>query len=109
MTIKKIHIKPYISSRQSLDELELNMRGGESRKEELKRRACNGASAILEMKLTEIETAVAKKNKEIYRHTIPYLNLFMSLKKYLPNAEIRNLDLRYENLMLKYRSSANEK
>ena len=68
-----------------------------------------GASAILEIKITEIENAVAEKNKEIYPFTIPYLNLSGSLMEYLPDKKINNLNLRYKNSISKYWEQKNEK
>ena len=61
-----------------------------------------GASAILEIKIMEIEKAIAEKNKEISLFTIPYLSLYGSLKEYLPKNKIKGLDLRYENSISKY-------
>ncbi len=104
MEIKnKLYQRNY-NSRKSLDYLELNMRTGESRKKELKRRAHNGSSAILEMKIIEIEKAVTEKNKnlEIHKLTIPYLHLQKTLEQYLSKKEINKFDLRYHNAIKEY-------
>lgn len=57
---------------------------------------------ILEMKLTEIEEKITKKNIEIYNFTIPYLSLSRSLKEYLSDEQIKNLNSRYKNSISKY-------
>ncbi len=69
---------------------------------EISKKISEGVSLILEMKITEIETAIAKKNKEIFLFTIPFLNLCGSLKEYLPNNKMKKLDSRYENSISKY-------
>lgn len=69
---------------------------------ELKAKTREGASAILELKLNEIENSINKKDKEIHKLTIPYLNLLKDLNKYLFPTKMKELDSRYETLISGY-------
>ena len=66
------------------------------------KKICEGAASILEIKLSEIEKKVAKKNTDISQLTIPYLNTLNLLKEYLPDGKIKILNSKYEDAISKY-------
>ncbi len=77
--------------------------------EEKLKKAHEGALAILEIKLIELERKIRKKNIEISKFSIPYLSLSSNLKEYLSFEEIKNQDSKYKNIIDKYWRIKNEK